>query len=89
MQIVGENLNKDNINVVGVVNQLSCDSIFNEVNKVIKDVYGLNVKYEQITRETALKGNHNELLAGADAVLVQNLSVDDDVSKILLRLRLM
>ncbi|KAJ8713069.1 hypothetical protein PYW08_008373 [Mythimna loreyi] len=82
LQTVAENINKENINVVGLVTTKGY--IFTEINKVIKNIFGLNVKYEEISRETALKKARN-FLKDVDLVLVQNLSIDDNICQMLYR----
>ncbi|KAJ8713071.1 hypothetical protein PYW08_008375 [Mythimna loreyi] len=80
LQTVAENVNKTNINVVGLFNTEGV--IFTEINNIIRNVSGLNVKYEEVSRESALK-KQNNFLKGADLVLVQNLSTDDKICQLL------
>ncbi|KAJ8711408.1 hypothetical protein PYW07_008650 [Mythimna separata] len=82
LQTVAENVNKENINVIGLVNTKG--DIFTEINNVTRNILGLNVKYEEVSRESALK-KQNNFLKGVDLVLVQNLSTDDDICQLLHR----
>lgn len=79
LQTVAENVNKANINVVGIVNQLGKGAIFSEIHNAVRNIFGVNVKYEEVSREVVLK-KQNNFLQDTDLVLVQNLSTDDAVS---------
>ncbi|KAF9796819.1 hypothetical protein SFRURICE_014116 [Spodoptera frugiperda] len=81
-QTVAENVNKNDLKVIGIVNQPVRGLLFNEVNKAIKNIFGVNVTYDEITREAALK---NPNLKDFDLVLVQNLSTDDELCQLLHR----
>ncbi|KAJ8713073.1 hypothetical protein PYW08_008377 [Mythimna loreyi] len=84
LQAVAENVNKSTINVIGLVNPTK-GAIFLEINNVAKNIFGLNVKYEELSRESALKKQKN-FLKSFDLVLVQNLSADDEICQLLHRL---
>ncbi|KAJ8713070.1 hypothetical protein PYW08_008374 [Mythimna loreyi] len=80
LQTVAENVNKTNINVVGLFN--TKEVFFTEINNVIGNISELNVKYQEMSRESALK-KQNNFLKGVDLVLVHNLSVDDKICQLL------
>ncbi|KAF9795711.1 hypothetical protein SFRURICE_018839 [Spodoptera frugiperda] len=82
LQTVAENVNKNDLKLIGIVNQPVRGLLFNEVNKVIKNIFGVNVTYDEITREAALK---NQNLKDFDLVLVQNLSTEDGLCQLLHR----
>ncbi|CAH1641260.1 unnamed protein product [Spodoptera littoralis] len=82
-QIVAENVNKPNLNVIGIVNQAVNGLLFKEVNKAVKNIFGVNVTYDEITREAALKKPN---LHDFDLVLVENLSTDDELCQLLHRI---
>ncbi|KAJ8711410.1 hypothetical protein PYW07_008652 [Mythimna separata] len=83
LQAVAENLNKANINVVGLVSPTK-GAIFTEIKNVVSNISGLHVKYEEVSRALALKKQKN-FLNGVDLVLVENLSTDNDVCQLLHR----
>ncbi|CAH0696877.1 unnamed protein product [Spodoptera exigua] len=83
LQTVAENVNKVDLKVVGIVNQPAKGLMFNEINNAIKNVFGLNVTYDEITREAAIKKPN---LQDFDLVLVQNLSTDDGLCQLLHRI---
>ncbi|KAJ8711409.1 hypothetical protein PYW07_008651 [Mythimna separata] len=82
LQTVAENVNKENIKVVALVN--TKEDIFTEISNVTRNIVGLNVKHEEVSRESALK-KQNNFLKGIDLVLVQNLSTDDNICQLLHR----
>ncbi|CAB3256916.1 unnamed protein product [Arctia plantaginis] len=80
LQIVAENVNKEAITVVGIRNQANKGSIFKEINDVIKNLYRIKVNYKQITLEMAMDSYE---FGNEDLILVQNLSTDENVRKML------
>nr|XP_049699193.1 fatty acid synthase isoform X6 [Helicoverpa armigera] len=83
LQIVAENLSKTNLNVVGIVNEPSNESIFIEIDNALKNISSLNIKYSEISRASAIKKQANLELKDVDLLLVQNLSTDDELCQLL------
>ncbi|CAB3220026.1 unnamed protein product [Arctia plantaginis] len=78
LQLVAENLNKDGIKVVGIQSKVQAEegSMFKEINKVVNNLFGIKVNYEQISGENAINKNTFE---DVDLILVQNLSRKQNV----------
>ncbi|XP_063896402.1 fatty acid synthase [Helicoverpa armigera] len=83
LQIVAENLSKTNLNVVGIVNEPSNESIFIEIDNALKNISSLNIKYSEISLASAIKQQANLEMKDVDLVLVQNLSTDDELCQLL------
>ncbi|XP_049878856.1 fatty acid synthase-like [Pectinophora gossypiella] len=85
LQIIAENINKENINVLGIINRGNEDlRVFDAIRNGLNDIPGITVQYEQMRRDQVLvKRDH--FLTEVDLVLMQDLSTDDSLCQMLYR----
>lgn len=75
--MVSENISKDTINIVGVINQ--ANETFCDIKVLLHNISGKSVNYSEISAEKILTLKES-FLSEIDLVLVQNLSLDEYVS---------
>jgi hypothetical protein len=69
-------VNKETLNVVEVLNSAEKSTVFTPIKDFV-NIFGVRVRFQQIHRDIP---PYQEVLCHADLVLVQNLSMDDEVS---------
>lgn len=77
MQIVAENINKDTINIVGIINPVR-DTCY-DMKAALDNISGVSFNYSEINADKILTLKEN-VLSEIDLVLVQNLALDEYVS---------
>lgn len=77
MQIVSENIKKDTINIVRILNPMR-DTCY-DMKAALDNISGKSFNYSEINADKILTLKEN-VLSEIDLVLVQNLSVDEYVS---------
>ncbi|KAG6461421.1 hypothetical protein O3G_MSEX012625 [Manduca sexta] len=83
LQIVAENVNRNYVNIVSLVNYKDA-KIFKEIKNVLTDIMNINFKYEEINIQY-IKENIDTALADVDVVLLHGLSTDDNICQLLYR----
>ncbi|KAI5632207.1 zinc-binding dehydrogenase domain-containing protein [Phthorimaea operculella] len=84
LQTVAENINKDTINVLGIMNSKEELPISEGLKAVLNDIPGVTIHYEQMRKEKVL-AMRDQFLKEKDLVLVQNLTNDDNLCQMLYR----
>lgn len=79
--MVSENINKGDINALGVFNSEKDSSVLEVIRNISVDIPGLTVNYEDAPREKILE-MRDYFLTDVDLIVVQNLSVDQNVCTI-------
>ncbi|XP_045454232.1 fatty acid synthase-like [Melitaea cinxia] len=85
LQVVAENLKKQEISVAELVDNKSDKSEHNELNKIINDIPGIRIQYSTVHRCQVLK--QHDFLKDVDVVVVNNLSNDENLAQVLLHMR--
>lgn len=79
--MVSENINKDAITAVGIIDSEKDSIIFEVMRNTYDDIPGLIVNYQDVPREKILEMK-DYFLTDIDLVLVQNLAADENVRTI-------
>ncbi|XP_045454234.1 fatty acid synthase-like [Melitaea cinxia] len=85
LQVVAENLKKQEISVAELVDNKTDKSEYNELNKIINDIPGIRIQYSTVRRCEALK--QHDFLKDVDVVVVNNLSNDENLARVLHQVR--
>lgn len=80
LQIISENLNKDEINIAEILHKENGTMMFEPIKEVLDDFPAINVNYTKQNLD-AITGS--DQLRNVDVILVKKLSKAQNVSKIL------
>ncbi|XP_072934748.1 fatty acid synthase-like [Epargyreus clarus] len=83
LQIVAENVNKNNINILEIKDNKTEVPAFNDIKNIV-DISGIKGVYKCVERDRVLEERDN-FLSDVDVFLVSNISRDDTLCQILYR----
>lgn len=83
--MVSENINKDSINALGILNSEKVSNVFEITRNISDDIPGLAVNYEDAPMGKILE-MRDYFLTDIDLVLVENLAADENVRTIMILL---
>lgn len=78
LQMVSENINKDTINIIEILDSDKGYSTFEDIRNILDDDLGLTYNYKTVTKAILME-LRNYYLTDFDLIIVQNLSTDDNV----------
>ncbi|CAH2093765.1 unnamed protein product [Euphydryas editha] len=85
LQVVAENLKKQEISVVEIIDNKTDKSDYDELKKNINDIPGIRIQYTTMHKDDILK--QRDFVNYVDLILVNNLSNDENLAQILLQVR--
>ncbi|XP_045454233.1 fatty acid synthase-like [Melitaea cinxia] len=85
LQVLAENLKKQEISVAEIVDNKTDEAKYYESKNNIDDIPGILIQYSTVRREEILK--QRDFLKDVDVVLVNNLSNDENLAQALLQVR--